>query len=232
MTCYLSLHLLRLYPDVSLDSYVPVSAAAARLPGTTAGLCAGDRLNLRDLLHGLMLPSGNDAAMCIAEFFGRFLAQDAGGDPTSQPDRYFIREMNSLASALQLKHTFYRNPHGLSKHKNTSTAEDVNKLAAAAMRMSLFRAIVNTEEYAALVKGGDGYARVVTWENTNKLLRCGFEGVKTGHTGAAGPCLCACVKSGGTRVIVTVLGSVDMQERWIEVPRLAHWGIHHAIKFL
>jgi len=230
MTCHLSLHLLRYYSEVSLDTRVQVSATAAKLPGTTSDLRVGDRVSVRDLLYALMLPSGNDAAQCLAEFFGRYLALEVGGDPTVRLDRYFVREMNEEAGKLQLKHTFFHNAHGMSIGQNVSTAADINSLAAAALNSALFRCIVSTVQHTALIIDSLGQTRALTWDNTNKLLAQGFDGVKTGYTAHAGPCLCASVRSGSIRIIITVLRARDREERWREVPKLARWGLLAAAK--
>lgn len=230
MTGYLSLQLLKYYSEVNLDTTVQVSATAAKLPGTTSDLRLGDWISVRDLLYGLMLPSGNDAAQCLAEFFGRYLAMEVGGDPTLRLDRYFVREMNEMAGKLQLKHTFFHNAHGMSIGQNVSTAADINALAAAAFGSALFRTIVSTPQHTALICDLLGHTRAVTWDNTNQLLTQGFDGVKTGYTAHAGPCLCASLRSGSIRIIITVLRARDREERWREVPRLARWGLLAASK--
>lgn len=224
MTLYTALQLLKEL-DISLTSDVTVSTKAANMNGTSARLQPGDHLKLVDLMHGMMLPSGNDAAQCIAEFFGRQLAEHRGiPGMTKDFDKLFVREMNQQADKLRLRKTFYQNPHGMSLKRNHSTAHDVNTLACIAMRLTLFRSIVNTQIYSCKITDKRGDDRIWTWENTNKLLQRGYEGVKTGVTDAAGPCLCASWKEGETRVIVTVLGSKSMEERWEEVPRLVTWA--------
>ena len=233
MTCLLSVQLLKVLDGVSLDSLVVVSERAAKMCGTTAGLQTGDRLRIKDLLYALMLPSGNDAAQCLAEFFGYHLALRSGGDPTVRVDRYFVREMNELAQALDLTRTFFRNPHGMSTNKNLSTAKDVNSLSVFAMRSATFRSVVNCLRYTASVTDQDGCVHSVQWDNTNRLLQKGYEGVKTGSTGAAGPCLCASYSQGITRVIVTVLGARSMEERWNDVPVLTKYAMEmlsHDVK--
>lgn len=226
MTCYLCVQLLRSYSEaVSLDTVVQVPVSAANLQGTTANLRPGDQITVKDLLFGLMLPSGNDAAQCLSEFFGWFLTVEAGGDPTARLDRCFIREMNELAGKLGLKYTFFRNAHGMFPGQNVSTAGDINRLAGAAMESALFRSIVSTVQHKATIRDSVGESHILTWNNTNKLLSQGFEGVKTGYTTHAGPCLCVCLKYKATRIVVTVLGARDREERWSEVPRLARWAL-------
>ena len=227
MTLYTALQMLKEL-DISLTSIVTVSFKAANMNGTSARLQPGDHLKLIDLMHGMMLPSGNDAAQCIAEFMGKKIAEHkAIPGITKDHDKLFIREMNQQAEKLRMRKTFYQNPHGMSIKRNHSTARDVSILASIAMRLTLFRSIVNTQMYSCRITDKRGDERVWTWENTNKMLQKGYEGVKTGVTDAAGPCLCASWKEGETRIIVTLLGSKTMEERWEEVPRLVAWARGH-----
>lgn len=225
MTCYLSIQLLSAFPSISVDSTVEVSERAGKMAGTRAGLQARDRLRVKDLLFALMLPSGNDAAMVLAELFGLQLALRSGGDPTARLDRYFVREMNELAGEMRLNQTFFRNPHGMSTVKNISTAKDISTLASFALRNLYFRSIVSTPRYSCSILNSNGDMRVKVWENTNRLLGRGYEGVKTGSTGAAGPCLCASCPYQDSRLVVTVLAVRSMEERWTEVPRIVKWAI-------
>lgn len=224
MTCFLAIQLLPTFSSLSLDSIVVVSERAGKMAGTRAGLEPGDRLKVKDLLYALMLPSGNDAAMCAAEFFGFHLAIRSGADPTVRLDRYFVREMNELAAELRLNKTFFRNPHGMSTVKNLSTARDISTLAAVAMRNVCFRSIVSTQRYNCLITDLNGDLRGKGWENTNKLLGRGYEGVKTGTTGAAGPCLCASWPHSDSRLVVTILKSRSTEERWSDISRLVKWA--------
>ena len=224
-TCYLSLLLAREY-GITASTLVPVSVKASGVTGTTAELMPGDRVKFADLLYGLMLPSGNDAAQALAEYFGDLIACKKGYvTMTRKLDRLFIREMNQLANSLCLRNTFYQNPHGLSIKKNHSTTRDVGSLAVAAMRIPVFRDIVNARKHTCVISNKKRPDRTVTWENTNKLLWLpGFDGVKTGVTDAAGPCLCSSVRKGEVRLVITVLGARSMEERWVEVPKLAAWA--------
>ena len=225
MTCYLCL-LLSQSLSLAPDTLIPVSAKAAAITGTTAELTQGDRVRLGDLVYGLMLPSGNDAAYALAEFFGRLLACKKGFfTMTKRLERLFIREMNRVASSLGMGNTEYKNPHGLSVRKNKSTARDVGTLAVAALRLPTFREIVSSRTHTCVIVNKKKGERTVTWENTNKLLlQPGFDGVKTGVTDAAGPCLCASLTRGEVRIVVTVLDCESMEARWTEVPKLANWA--------
>ena len=229
MTCYLSLRLLHADASLSLETILPVSYAAASMIGTSARLREGDELHLLDALYGLMLPSGNDAAYCLAEFFGKYLAGKTV-EPVASARAHvalFIREMNKTAKLLGLECTNYANPHGLQHVKNKSTAKDVGLLACSALKDPIFAEIVNTQEYSCYVLQSWTQApyRKMKWSNTNRLLDMGWEGVKTGITMTAGPCLCASTRRQGTLLIVTVLGSKSMDRRWVEVPKLGKWAL-------
>jgi D-alanyl-D-alanine carboxypeptidase len=217
MTCYATLRLVDKLEQVTLDSFVSVSGKAAGMTGTSACLFEGDRITIWDLLHGLMLPSGNDAAWALAEYFSNELENSDGVKP-------FLSEMNALAQELGLMNTYYQNPHGLSYQRNLSTAREVCRLTKVALNDSRFACIVGTKVHTCSISGPN--ARRKQWENTNKLLDKGFDGVKTGVTNAAGPCLCASVTRGGNRVIVVVLSAKSMNHRWVEVPKLADWAFN------
>lgn len=184
-----------------------------------------------------MLPSGNDAAYTIANYFGEILLNGkyAKTKETAFPaswefertnTKYFLREMNEQAAKLKMYQTNYDSPHGLMNKTNVSTAQDQARVAAEIMKDEYMREIVGTRafECRAFNTGHKYY-----WENTNKLLALpeseGFKGVKTGITNAAGPCLASCCEREGQRVIIIVLCSKSMEQRWVEVPKMAAWAI-------
>ena len=217
MTCIVCLNLMKSSPSVTLDTLVKVSYRASKVTGTSAGLQLGERLSIRALLHGLMLPSGNDAAWVLAEFFGMKIS------PSSvKPVKHFTAEMNKTARDMSLLSTNFENPHGLMYKKNLSNARDVAKLACIAMKDEVFRMVVDTKKFTAEIKGKDGVNRLQVWENTNKLLGYGFNGVKTGITDGAGPCLCVSVRKQNP-IIIVILNSRSMDDRWTEARKLTDW---------
>jgi len=223
MTCFTSLILIEELPKVNIECYTDVSWRASTMGGTSAKLKVGEYIQLWDLLHGLMLPSGNDAAICLAEYLGECI------DPTRDPIQVFVEEMNQIAHQLGLKNTLYSNPHGL-HNGNLSTARDLCKLSAIALKQPLFRQICNTARYTCNVISGDNRSyRELRWENTNKLLGHGFSGVKTGTTKAAGPCLCTNYKFAGESIVTTLLNSRTSESRWMEATKLTHWAIQNLI---
>ena len=156
------------------------------------GLDPGDRLTVEQLLYGLLLPSGNDAAVDLAEYV-------AGSIPR------FATMMNAKAAELGLKDTHFVTPHGLDADGHYSSAYDLAVLARAAMQNPVFARIVATPEYR--IEGP------VRWyfKNNNRLLAVypGADGIKTGYTDNAGHCLVFSATRGGHRGIVVVLDSED-----------------------
>lgn len=199
----------------TLDEWVRVSTRAGTETGSTAQLRPGDRVTVRDLLHGLLLPSGNDAAVALAEHVGAASAGD--GDPLDR----FVTAMNARAASLGLRHTTYGNPHGLTAEGCGSTPREVAAVAREAMRHPLFREIVATRRRAIRLENLDGYARDVVWNNTNRLLGIdGYDGIKTGTTTPAGCCLASSGERGGRRLIVVVLGSTSTEARYADTRNL------------
>ncbi len=180
---------------------VIVSANAAATGGSRMGLVAGERLTVLDLLYGLLLPSGNDAAVALAEHV-------AGSEAA------FVAEMNREAARLGLQHSRFANPHGLDAEGQFTSAADLVIIARAALDYPVFTEIVRTPR--ARIAGRD-------LTNTNELLG-GYpaaDGIKTGTTDAAGECLVASVSRQGHRVIAVVLGS---QDRYTDIRALLNYA--------
>ena len=185
----------------NLDEIVTVSRRAASTPGSTARLYTGQKIRMDDLLHGLLLRSGNDAAVAVAEHL-------AGTEST------FVSWMNQRATALGATNTRFQNPHGLDKPGHYSTAYDLALLSRIALVYPTFAEIVRKQTY-------DYQGQ--TWNNTNQLLWRfeGLEGIKTGTTSRAGYCLVAAASKDGMQLISVVLGS---NNRWDDSSRLLSWG--------
>ena len=214
------------------------SKNASSMRGTSACLKSGDVVSVWDLMHGLMLPSGNDAATALAENFGSYIyfhsdeyKAKCEKDSTSvnkgvkNPIKYFLRMMNDTAEELGLIHTNYANSHGLVNNNNYSTAADQAKLTYHLLKLSIVKEIINKRSYTCEIEQANQKLKQVTWENTNKLLgREGWSGVKTGITTAAGPCLSSYYESQGNAYIIILLHSASMEIRWIEAPKLVTWA--------
>lgn len=241
MTCLCACKLIKQYEINPKEVYVQVSKYSSHIGGTSAHLEANDVLTIWDLLHGLMLPSGNDAALTLAENFGTYIylksekyKAKVKQDPSyadkkvREPVKYFLCMMNKMASELGLKFTYYANSHGLVNSDSYSTAADQAKLTYQLLKWNMIREIVNTPVYECEVEQGDSTIRNVRWENTNKLLgRKGWQGVKTGVTTAAGPSLSAYYEDETDSYIIILLSSSSMEIRWAEAQKLVDWTNKH-----
>jgi D-alanyl-D-alanine carboxypeptidase (penicillin-binding protein 5/6) len=208
-----------------LDEEVVFSEKAAATEGSSARLRAGERLPVRELLYGLLLPSGNDASVAFAEHFGRRLSGEEGNGETADPAARFIAHMNRTAKELGLNETRYLNPHGLSETDHRSSARDLAKLAWTAMQNALFRQYVQTRQRGCTVAGPGGYRRNVLWKNTNDLLAIdGYVGIKTGTTGAAGACLVSQGRRGDDELLVVILGAASTEARYADTRNLYRWA--------
>ncbi len=185
MTALLTLERTKLSRRIPTSSYRPGPAESV------IGLLPGERLTVRDLLHGLLVYSGNDAAMA--------LASGVGGS-----ERGFVRLMNRRAQQLGLRHTHYANPIGLDEAGNHSSAHDLVRLAVILRTNPFFRETVDAPE-VTLHSG----ARVRHLLNRNDLVRrFGWvNGVKTGHTRLAGYVLVGSARRHGVQVVSAVLGT-------------------------
>ncbi|GHO42995.1 D-alanyl-D-alanine carboxypeptidase family protein [Ktedonospora formicarum] len=192
---------------VQKDAYLHVITEGS----SNAGLAVGETFTLRELLYGLMLPSGGDAAYAIADTLA------------GSTDRFVVR-MNLFALRLHLFQTRYTNVDGLTTEGgHYSSAADLVKLTNYAMQQPLFREIVQTKTYT--LPATDKH-NSHTWENTNKLLASydGMLGVKTGHTDLAGYCLVFEAKRNGQTLLGVVLNSPDETTRDKSAATLLDWG--------
>lgn len=178
-----------------LDEVVTVSQQACQVEPSSIWLVAGERIKLEHLVYGLMLRSGNDAALAIAEYLG--------GSTSG-----FAELMNRKALELGLENTHFVNPHGLPHPEHYTSAHDLAKLTAYALQNQIFSQVVATKRISV---PSEGQAEPRIWHNKNRLLTSylGADGVKTGWTRAAGSCLVASAERSGLRVVAVVLNSPD-----------------------
>ena len=235
MTAYIVCELAKSDPKV-LDEVITFSETADKTGGSTSDVHAGEKLTVRELLYGLMLPSGNDASVAFAEHFGAKVAGTgapaqrvgvpSGGNGTrSVPTTFFIAEMNRRANELGMSDTHYENPHGLPARGHQSSCRDLVKLAHAALQNEHFEHYVSTRQHGAKVTGDGGYERNIVWKNTNKLLEIdGYSGIKTGTTNAAGACLVSRGERDGKALIVVILGSTSSDARYVDARNLYRWA--------
>jgi D-alanyl-D-alanine carboxypeptidase (penicillin-binding protein 5/6) len=182
--------------------------------GSSAQLVVGDKVPLKDLLYGLLLPSGDDAAVAIADGLGN-------GNKAN-----FVQRMNLFAYRLHLFQTHYINPDGLTLTDNQdhyTTAFDLVRLAEYAMSIPLFAQIVQTQTYEL---PATGLHHAYKWTNTNPLLGSykGAVGIKTGFTYAAGYCLVFAAVRNGHHLIGVVLHSPSEAQRAQDATTLLNWG--------
>lgn len=175
--------------NCDLNEVIEVSSKAAGIGGSRLGLKKDDKINMNDLLYGLMLKSGNDAAVSIAE--------TVGGSVEG-----FAELMNKKAKEIGLENTHFVTPHGLDDPEHYTTAYELAKLADYALKNDKFAKIVNTKNYTVTI---NGYPKAIS--NTNELLGYldGVNGVKTGFTNNAGRCLVTSVNRNNFEIITVVL---------------------------
>jgi D-alanyl-D-alanine carboxypeptidase (penicillin-binding protein 5/6) len=156
-----------------------------------------------------MLPSGNDAAVALAEWGGLQIREreQAKLRPSKGSClKSFLRCMNDLARGLGMRGTVWTNPHGLPDKDNKSTALDLARLTSAALQHPLFRQVVGTLRRRVVGCSSEGPGAEVEWVNTNKLLEsAGFVGVKTGGTCSAGFCLATAFETPEDTYLAVVL---------------------------
>ena len=210
------------------DEVVTFTERADRTPGSTSALKVGERTTVGELLYGLLLPSGNDAATAFAEHFGARCAPPAGSPTETDPLPRFVAEMNRVAAELGLAETHFDNPHGLPVATHRTSARDLAKLASVALRDPTFARVVNTLKHGSTITRPDGSSRNVIWSNTNRLLGTeGYDGVKTGTTTAAGNCLVASGHRGADHLIVVILGAPTSDSRYADARNLFRYGWLH-----
>ncbi len=177
----------------NFDREITVTAEMLKVEGSSMGLLAGDKVTLHDLLYGLMLASGNDAANVIAFVLGGSI-------------KGFVEQMNQKAQELGLKNTHFATPSGLDAQDHYTTALELGKLAVYAMQNEEFAKAVSCEK-ATLNYGNPPYRRSLT--NHNKLLKMydGAVGIKTGFTKKSGRCLVSAAKRDGKFVVAVTLNA-------------------------
>ena len=181
----------------NLDDIVTISSNAAGTGGSRLGLHTNDKISIRDLLYGLMLCSGNDAAVALAEY--------VGGDLPG-----FATLMNNKCDFLKLTSTHFVTPHGLDNDDHFTTAYELAIITNHALQNATFRKFVETKNYTVSINNHSK-----TLSNTNELLGNldGVYGVKTGFTNGANRCLVTAVKRNNMDLICIVLGADTKKDR-------------------
>ena len=213
MTAYLAFDALKA-KKVTLTQTFPVSQRAWKMPGSRMFIDPKMQVPVEDLLKGLIVQSGNDAAMALAE--------GVGGTA-----EHFVELMNEQAKALGMKNTAYKNPEGLTVPGHTTTARDLSVLAT-----RLMRDFPEYVHYYSIKKYR--YPGTPSTNDTNRNLLLfrdpTVDGLKTGHTDAAGYCMVATARRdfpnlvGGRRLLSIVLGGASENARANESQKLLNWG--------
>lgn len=189
-----------------LDEKFLVSEKAIGIEGTSIYLKSGERLSMRELLYGLILASGNDCAVAIAEYF--------------EGEEHFVEMMNNLAESLGLEHTHFANPHGLDAEGHYTSAYDLAVLTSYALKNPTFKEIVSTERM--VIEKNDLYqARYLKHKNRLLFTDKNCIGVKTGFTDNAGRCLVHAHEENGMQLISVVLNCGPMFEECDRLTKLA-----------
>jgi D-alanyl-D-alanine carboxypeptidase len=191
----------------NLGDRVKTGINAYGVEGSSIYLKLGEEQSLLHLLYGLMLRSGNDAAVAIAEHVGGSVEG-------------FVQLMNEKAEQLGLTGTTFKNPHGLDADGHLSTAEDVARLTAYALKHPVFREIVKTPSIR-IPNPGETWDHL--WRNKNKMLHLypGADGVKTGYTKSAGRCLVSSATRDGRQLAAVTLNASN---DWSDHARLLDYG--------
>lgn len=193
-----------------LDDRVKISKNAFAKEGSSLFLKLGEEMTLENLLYGLMLRSGNDAATAIAEHVGG-------------TEEGFVLLMNEKADGLGLTNSHFMNPHGLDHDEHYSSANDVAKLTAYALKNPIFSEIVKTPTKKA---PNPNEAWDYKWDNKNKMLRFyeGADGVKTGYTKKAFRCLVSSATRNGQQIAAVTLNDGN---DWNDHSKMLDYGFAH-----
>lgn len=215
--------------NCKMDEKITVSNAAATVGNSTAGLLEGDELTVEQALRGLMIPSGNDAAIALAEHVGKKL------DPkTKDAVATFVKAMNERAKKLGCTGTLFENPHGLDFDEWAgdmhSTAHDVALMMQEAMKDDTIREVIASKDPWIEVTGADGSDHSHSMDTHNVLLgQDGNIGGKTGTTDDAGYCFASAYNRDGDEIYTVVLNSSTTDQRFADTATLASWYYDHKV---
>ncbi len=215
--------------NCEMDEKITVSNAAAAVGNSTAGLLEGDELTVEQALRGLMIPSGNDAAIALAEHVGKKI------DPkTKDAVATFVKAMNERAKKLGCTGTLFENPHGLDFDEWAgdmhSTAHDVVLMMQEAMKDDTIREVMASKDPWIEVTGADGSDHSHSMDTHNVLLgQDGNIGGKTGTTDDAGYCFASAYNRDGDEIYTVVLNSSTTDQRFADTATLASWYYDHKV---
>lgn len=222
------------------NTQITVSPDAATIGESSAMLQAGDTMNLESALKAMMMVSGNDAAVAIAESMGASIKQQLRDQGiTDVPDNdydAFIYAMNKKAAGLGMTNSLFANPHGLDINQFDtdmhSSARDVATMVSEVMKNDLFRSIVSSQQDTIKVTRNNQQVDVPL-QSTDILLSSyeGACGVKTGYTDKAGACFAGAVERNGKTLYAVVLKSSNEQQRFTDAQTLDDWVFDNTIDY-
>ena len=216
-----------------LDTQIVVSGEAAAVGESSAGLQKGDVMTLESALTGLLVSSGNDAAIAISNTLGASLKTQDGQSNTAA----FVAAMNAKAAELGMSNTLFANAHGLDydsyEAEMYSSARDVATMCSYAMKQELFRTIVSQEEAVIEVTRLDGSVAKVELESTDMLIGVyeGACGIKTGFTKLAGSCFAGACERDGEYLYAIILDSSSNDQRFVDAKALYEWVYDNRIEY-
>ena len=197
--------------NANLKDVVTIDSKAAGIGGSRLGLKKNDKITVNDLLYGLMLRSGNDAAVALANYVGGSVEG-------------FAQMMNEKAKEMGLTNSHFIVPHGLDNDGHYTTAYELAKMADYALKIDKFKQIVGTQNTTIYI---NGYAKAIN--NTNKLLESvsGVYGVKTGFTNGAGRCLVTACKRDDLDIITVIIGADTTKQRTADTIKLINYAYNN-----
>ena len=196
------------YENGNLKDVVTVSKNAALIGGSGINLRIGDEITLEDLIKGLLVHSGNDAAIAIAEHIGENVEN-------------FCEMMNKKAKEMGLTNTNFVTPHGLDRENHYSTAYDLVKMSEYLLNIEFLADIVKEKSVTLKI---NNQSRIIGTTNEMLSFYEGANGVKTGFTGDAGRCLITSAKRDGRQLISVVLGCGTKKQRTEDSVKLLNFG--------
>ena len=223
MTCMLALE----HFGEDLDVFITIPPEAADVPdgSSRVPVTVGEQMTVRDLLYGLMLHSGNDAANAVAVLVSGSLDQ-------------FVSEMNRRAEKLGCEHTHFVNAHGYTAEGHYTTVRDMALIAREAMKNQTFRTIVRTIKYTMPASNARG-AKILTntnlWGASTGMYKYKYgNGIKTGFTSAAGQCLVgSATNDEGVTLISVVFRSTtnNAEAKWLDSTKIMNYGFSRYTRY-
>lgn len=196
------------YENSNMDDIVEISTKAASIGGSKINLRKGDKVKMDSLMKGLLMSSGNDAAIAIAEHVGGSVQE-------------FCDLMNKKAVELGAQNTNFTTPHGLDNDEHYTTLNDLLIFSKYFMEIPYLREIANTEKTIIKI---NNYEKELRSTNEMLFLYDGVNGIKTGYTSKAGRCLITSIESGDRTLITMVLGCETKRQRTEETIKLISYG--------